>query len=279
MRDKYDFAARNERERQAQWAGKILTGFQCADIPSTLKFITERYNQDRPFYFIRNGDGDHQTIKRGPNLWRRAKLRQAKQAKLGLPVQERFEYLDENLTLELRELIEIDDEEHFIITAWKARSPNKRLRYWNFYAMHEAFLYPEIYIPWLRDTFGGKKNLFVGPKHVCESALARRMYSIHNSYELPGVDSYLALDDNYETIRDLVTEHYGVVCASGSAGKVLGKRLYKEGINTRFVDIGACVDAIVGLKSRRWITKLFRPDFHIKHRDLIEQYKQAFPEQ
>lgn len=275
---KHDFVRRNNAERKAQWEGNIRTGYKCADIPSTLRFITEKYNRDRPFYFIRNGDGDHQTMKQGHNLLRRAKLRQAKQAKLGLPIQQHFEYLDKNLVRELNELIDIDDEEHFVITSWMAKSPNKRIRYWNFYAMHEAFLYPKIYIPWLVNTFGNKKNLFIGPQHVCDSALASRMYNFVSTYELPGVDSYLALDDNYEAIRDLVADHHGVICASGSAGKVLAKRLYEEGVNTRFIDIGACVDAIVGLKSRRWITKLFREDFPIRHGDLMKEYSLAFPE-
>jgi len=267
-----------QADLKAQWSGAMWAGRPIASVPDTLDFISRRYSSNTPFFFIRFGDGEHKNIKNSGSLRKRGANLNAKRIKKGLEPFKEIDYLSDALRVELTEMMNQEEDDILVISSWNGNSPNRVKRYWNFYVFSCGLVYPEAFIPFLKDTFKDTKNLFVGPDYACEHGMLNRMFNTASTYELPINNSYCYLDDHYENIRELAKEHDGIVCASGLASKALGKRLYDDGINVGFLDIGSCADGITGLTSRRWISRMTRPEFPMQYEDLIAKYLEAFPE-
>lgn len=258
-----------------QWDGFSPTRKQ-ASIPDTLDFITQRYTESEQFFFVRFGDGEHKIIKNSGSLRRRAIRTNAKRIKKMWEPLQAFDYLNDALRDDLTAAMHLEDNNRFIIASWNGSSPNKTTRYWNFYVFSCGMMHPDIFIPFLINTFGSKKNLFVGPDYVSDNLLFNRMFNISTSHVMPNINSYFSLADDYDKIKELSTSHDGIISASGPATKSLAKKLYDDGINTRLIDIGSLADGICGKRSRKWISRMDRPSFPVKYCDLMARYIGAF---
>ena len=96
----------------------------------------------------------------------------------------------------------------------------------------------------------------IGGPTVCNSKPVHKAFNIHICIELTDTNAYDTLTDSVlDKIVATIVDCDVVISALGHASTVLGKRLYKLGVKTQFIDIGSVVDAISGVKTRGWIKK------------------------
>jgi hypothetical protein len=136
-------------------------------------------------------------------------------------------------------------------------------------ALHTTYVNdPEAFASFVRDCFWGRRVLLVGGISVCRDILVRKAFGVTATIELTDRNAYSVLDAQMDRIRKNVPKFDVMVSALGQATRVLGGRLWHEGLrDVQYFDVGSTVDALAGRQLRSWIKR---------HADRREVYERMF---
>jgi hypothetical protein len=129
--------------------------------------------------------------------------------------------------------------------------------YWSAIALHQAYgKDPERFAAFCKGCFWGRKVLLVGGVSVCRDMLVRKAFGVTATIELTDRNAYVMLNAQMDRIRKNVPKFDVMVSALGQATRVLGGRLWNEGLRgIQYFDVGSAVDALAGRPLRGWIRK------------------------
>lgn len=122
---------------------------------------------------------------------------------------------------------------------------------------------PEGFVTFCKDCFWGRRVLFIGGFGVARDVLVRKAFHVVATIEFPDRNAYRSLDQKMNQIRKNIPKFDVVVSALGQATRVLGHRLWAEGLRTQYFDVGSVVDALADRRLRSWIGKVseLRPKY------------------
>ena len=236
-------------------------GNYTKSVPETLRFITRRCNDSNPFYFIRISDVDRHIIT--------GQIFRLKKARLYRKHCEHF-----NLSLK-KELIEISSvtDPNVTITYHSNKKSLSELKNYNYYCFSCGFYEYENFIPFLKQSFSS--SLFLCDKFSYNNELISKMFSVKTFLQLPN-EAYLSIDKYYNHIKDIAQDHTEIISAVGFSSKAIGLRLFKDGINIKFIDLGSAVGLISGNAHRPFARKILKNKMPVRWSQLYGEYANAF---
>lgn len=248
-------------------------------VKETAKKLDELVEDDKPFYFVRFGDGDLHLM-------------------IGHSHEQRHKNSGE-LQKELTEALVIKDDRYVVSDTagsfndgsgsywWVPKSTQqamdndlKRIR--NHFRPNESFYHalvfqyqikhnPDWFINFCRKAFHGKKVLFLAGDALCEQKLVRKTFNVNEEIVFPGLsDAYYHLDKGMNVILEAVERNDVVLPVIGMASRVLAKRLWENGYRNKYlIDVGVSVDALACADHRGWTKKFIEAGG-------LQPYKEAF---
>jgi len=251
------------------WPGseKLQSGLE------TLKIIQDGCNSPTPFYFIRFSDVDSHIVCDRIKGLQKTLRRERNWAARGLKAPP-LEAADPNLQKEMTEVRRLYQQENVVMASHKNKLyPVGSNKAYNYYCFSSGLFYYEHFIPFLKNSF--KNTLYLCDDNSNGNELISKMFDIKTFLTLPP-SAYFSIDEQYNKVRKLVDGHDTVIGAVGFSTKIIAKRLYKDGINTNFIDTGSVVDIITGNPSRGLSVKIAKGAFTRSWEEIYYAYADAF---
>jgi len=125
-------------------------------------------------------------------------------------------------------------------------------RFENPVAFHYLSIFkPEVMNNFLNKYIRPKKKMFIGstPKHIAEMVFG----PIDVYIPIPSVGAYYKLNEWFPQIVENIDKVEVVIPSAGVASNIISSKLWQMNCEVHCLNIGSIVDAIDGLKSRKWI--------------------------
>ena len=136
----------------------------------------------------------------------------------------------------------------------------------NCHALTCKFLWePEWFMRYC-DELRKHKPLFVAGRSLCDSELLREIFGVSQCIRFPDKMGYAKIEQKMPKIRGAAKSHKVIIEVIGSSGKAVGKRLWNEGWDGYYLDLGAIANALLGQEVRGWMRTMVTPE-------LLEKYK------
>jgi hypothetical protein len=120
----------------------------------------------------------------------------------------------------------------------------------------------DIFLDFLNTFIRPKKKMFVGSvdKESMEKLVGKIDYyvkipvaDVHEQSKFEG--AYYSIDEWYPKVLEHIDDVDVVLPTAGMAGRVLCKRLWNLDKPIHVIELGSIVDAVIGKKSRSWISR------------------------
>lgn len=251
-------------------------------IEQTKVYLDSLVNKNKPFYFVRFGDGDL-TLMQGASREQRhrnsVKLRQ-----------------------ELREALTIFDLDYVISSTAGSFEDGSGSYFWIKRRIQQQLLDGELkhiwkllrgdpdegyhalvfqytfehdldwFVKFVDNCFYNKKVLLVAGEPLCNNILIEKMFNVQATVSFPGVENaYYELDHKMEEILDKVQDCDIILPVIGMASRVLAKRLWKDHKfqNKSLIDMGVTMDALAEAPHRGWTQRVIGSG-------IVETYKKYY---
>ena len=223
----------------------------------TFKEIYNRLDAGDPFFYVRNGDGELGTIQG-------AKHRQYQD-----PPQELRDLLKEALLIDHpKYLIGMNDihekesgmakgmfwdptHQNIVRSGLRAVGVKPGKVFENAIALHYYYCFKRKELFNLLDLIKPKKCMYVGGQCAEESSSYFGGYE--HRVQIPLKEAFYQIDNWFPKVESGLKKCEVIISASGWCANVIALALWKGGWEGTYLDLGSLVDALIGVKDRKWI--------------------------